>query len=72
MGLKKHENGPLQKGDYVSNTKTIKIQDFLRPGSSGDLLRPRPSGDLVVKSKLSPRSSSVALRESNPIYEKGP
>ena len=30
------------------------------------------SGDLVVKSKLSPHSGSVALRQLNRIHEKGP
>ena len=29
-------------------------------------------GDWVVKSKLSPRSDSVALRQLNPIYKKRP
>ena len=29
-------------------------------------------GDRVVKSKLSPRSGSVALRQLNPIHKKGP
>ena len=33
---------------------------------------PEISGDLVVKSKLSLLSGSVALRQLNPVYKKGP
>ena len=33
---------------------------------------PGPLGDLVVKSKLSPLSCSVALRQLNPVHKKGP
>ena len=32
----------------------------------------RISGDLVVKSKLSPYSGSIALRQLSPIHQKGP
>ena len=32
----------------------------------------RNSGNIVVKSKLPPHNSSVALRQLNPIHKKGP
>ena len=32
---------------------------------------PGTSGDVVVKSKLSPRSGSVALKQLHPIHKKG-
>ena len=32
-------------------------------------MSPKISGNVVVKSKLPPRSGSVALRQLNPIYK---
>ena len=64
-------------GHLISNPEVLSLKPL--DGSNVDsafysfeFLVPGIPGDFVVKSILSPRSGSIALRQLNPIHKKGP
>ena len=58
--------GSRAQNHWVAPRSTLPLSFQVDQISSGI------TGDLVIKSKLSPRSGSVALRQFSPIHKKGP